>query len=431
MTTAPERRMATLSVAIAAYFLSYAFRVAPSTLATRLAESFHTTASALGFMSSVYFWVTVVMQIPAGVLSDRIGPRRLIAMGCLIVAAGAALFGLTPDYTGAVTGRLFIGLGSSVLFVSMIKLIAVHFPPHQFATMTGVGMLLGASGSVAAGAPLAWATDLFGWRSLSLVGAVLTGLVALLAWLLIPDNQAPAPQPDHAETDTRPWLEVIQTLVKHPQIQAAFVVNFGFTGSFMSFSGLWLGSVLVQAKGLSLADCGVFSSVFFIAFATGSTFIGRVSDALGSRKTLIMLMGALFLCSLAWFGLPGPARAPTLGLNLALMGFSASGFTLSWACAKDAASPAHAGMAVSIVNTGGFLGAALLQQLSGYWIDHLRRGRTDFSADLSTYGAQDFNVCLLLHMAALAIALLAAAVLRDKPVVTPPVPIATRPLPSR
>jgi len=431
MTSATERRNATLSVAIAAYFLSYAFRVAPSTLATRLAESFHTTASALGFMSSVYFWVTVVMQIPAGILSDRVGPRRLIAMGCLIVAGGAALFGLTPDYSGAVIGRLFIGLGSSVLFVSMIKLIAVHFPPHQFATMTGVGMLLGASGSVAAGAPLAWATDLFGWRNLSLAGAGLTGLLALLAWQLIPDNPQPHAQAGHPEADTRAWPDVIRTLLKHPQIQAAFVVNFGFTGSFMSFSGLWLGSLLVQAKGLSLADCGVFSSVFFIAFAIGSTLIGRVSDALGSRKVLIMLMGALFLCSLAWFSLPGPVRAPVLALNLALMGLSASGFTLSWACAKDATSPAHAGMAVSIVNTGGFLGAALLQQVSGYWIDHLRRGRSHLNTDLSTYGAQDFNVCLLLHMATVAIALLAAAVLRDKVAATPPSPIAMQPLPTR
>lgn len=427
MTSAPDRRWATLSVAIAAYFLSYAFRVAPSTLATRLAESFHATASALGFMSSVYFWVTVVMQIPAGVLSDRIGPRRLIAMGCLIVAGGATLFGLTPGYAGAVLGRLLIGLGSSVLFVSMIKLIAIHFPPHQFATMTGVGMLLGASGSVAAGAPLAWATGLFGWRSLSLAGAGLTGLVALLAWVLIPNHQAPAPQPRPAEVDTRPWRDVIRGLLRHPQIQAAFVVNFGFTGSFMSFSGLWLGSLLVQAKGLSLADCGVYSSVFFIAFATGSTFMGRVSDALGSRKTLILLTGALFLCALAWFGLPGPMHPPTLALNLAVMGFSASGFTLSWACAKDAAPPAHAGMAVSIANTGGFLGAALLQQLSGHWIDRLHGGHTDFS----TYGAQDFKVCLLLHMAAVAIAMLAAAVLRDKSTTTHPAPIAAGPQPTR
>ncbi|WP_051443012.1 MFS transporter [Curvibacter gracilis] len=427
MTQAPERRMATLAVAIAAYFLSYAFRVAPSTLATRLADSFHTTASALGFMSSVYFWVTVLMQIPAGVLSDRIGPRRLIAMGCLIVAAGAALFGLTPDYPGAVLGRLLIGLGSSVLFVSMIKLIAVHFPPHQFATMTGVGMLLGASGSVAAGAPLAWATDLFGWRCLSVVGAGLTALVAVLAWMLIPDRQASGAHPGPQDADTRPWLEVIRLLIQHRQIQAAFVVNFGFTGSFMSFSGLWLGSLLVQAKGLSLADCGLFSSVFFIAFATGSTFMGRVSDALGSRKTLIMLTGALFLCALAWFGLPGPVRPPTLALNLAVMGFSASGFTLSWACAKDAASPAHAGMAVSIANTGGFLGAALLQQLSGYWIDRLHGGRTDFS----TYGAQDFKVCLLLHMAAVAIAMLAAALLRDRSQTPHPAPVSAGPQPTR
>ncbi|MBV5292406.1 MAG: hypothetical protein JZU58_08615 [Curvibacter lanceolatus] len=139
------------------------------------------------------------------------------------------------------------------------------------------------------------------------------------------------------------------------------------------------------------------------------------------------MMGALFLCALAWFGLPGPVRPPTLPLNLTVMGFSASGFTLTGACAKDAAPPAHAGMAVSIANTGGLFGAALLQRLSGYWIDQLHGGRTDFN----TYGAQDFKVCLRLHMAAVAIAMLAAALLRDRSPTPHPAPVAAGPQPTR
>ncbi|MDD0810033.1 MFS transporter [Curvibacter sp. RS43] len=410
MNTQHTGRMATLGVAIAAYFLSYAFRVAPSTWATRLAESFHTTASALGTLSSVYFWITVLMQIPAGVLSDRVGPRRLITAGCAIVAFGAALFGLSADYAGAVLGRLLIGLGSSVLFVSMIKLIAVHFPPQRFATMTGVGMLLGASGSVAAGGPLAWATQVLGWRSLSLGAAAVTLLVGVLAWLLIPNPTQTVSRTNSSVNASRPWMGVVRELIRHPQIQLGFMVNFGFTGAFMSFSGLWLGSLLVQAKGLSLADCGRYSSLFFMAFAIGSTLIGRLSDALHTRKALMVSTAVLFGACLAWMGRPGLTQGTLLGMNLALMGLAASGFTLSWACAKDAAAPAHAGMAVSIVNTGGFLGAALLQQLSGWAMDHQRGGATEFSR----YGAQDYQVCLMLHIGAVFIALLAAMALKGQ-----------------
>jgi hypothetical protein len=56
------------------------------------------------------------------------------------------------------------------------------------------------------------------------------------------------------------------------------------------------------------------------------------------------------------------------------MGLGAAGFTLTWACAKEVNRHALSGMATSLVNTGAFLGAAILQPLVGWAIDRAAGG---------------------------------------------------------
>jgi hypothetical protein len=82
--------------------------------------------------------------------------------------------------------------------------------------------------------------------------------------------------------------------------------------------------------------------------------------------------------------------SPALGYALFLaMGLGASGFTLTWACAKEVNRHALSGMATSVVNTGAFLGAGILQPLTGWMIDRATQARGGSAAlyQLSDYQA--------------------------------------------
>jgi MFS family permease len=92
-------------------------------------------------------------------------------VGRLIAGVGAILFGLAPSFELAFLGRTLVGLGVSVTFIAMLKLLAIGFEERRFATLTGLCMLIGNLGSILAGAPLAWATQAAdGARSLSWSG---------------------------------------------------------------------------------------------------------------------------------------------------------------------------------------------------------------------------------------------------------------------
>ena len=106
----PHRWMV-FSVICLVYFLVYFHRVSTSVIVPDLLEAFHTNATALGFMSSMYFYLYAFEQPIVGYLSDRIGPRRVIGYWSIAAAAGCFLFGMAPSIGWASVGRALIGLG--------------------------------------------------------------------------------------------------------------------------------------------------------------------------------------------------------------------------------------------------------------------------------------------------------------------------------
>ena len=149
-----RRRWLALGVVAVAYVLSFFQRFAPAGIAQDLATAFQTSAASLGALAATYFYVYTVMQIPTGILADTLGPRRILVLGGIVGGAGSFLFGLAPSLELALIGRTLVGLGVSVTFIAMLKLIAVWFEEERFATLVGVSMLIGNLGSVLAGAPL-------------------------------------------------------------------------------------------------------------------------------------------------------------------------------------------------------------------------------------------------------------------------------------
>ena len=74
------------------FFYAWVLRVAPSVMVEELMRDFAVGAAVLGNLSAAYFYGYAGMQIPVGVLLDRFGPRRLVAVAALLCAGGCVLF---------------------------------------------------------------------------------------------------------------------------------------------------------------------------------------------------------------------------------------------------------------------------------------------------------------------------------------------------
>jgi predicted MFS family arabinose efflux permease len=390
-------RRAVFGLALASFILSFVHRTAPAAIAGELTAAFSISAAVLGTLAATYFYVYTLLQIPVGVLADTLGPRRILTAGAAVAAAGSLLFALAPVWELAAVGRTLVGIGVSVAFIAILKVSAVWFEPQRFATLAGVTMFVGNLGAVAAGSPLAWVVTWTSWRSVFVALAVLSALLALATWLRVRDRPEdlgyPAVHPMPGGHTQVPWRRALGSVLANPSTWPPFFVNVGVGGSFLAFAGLWAVPFLVDTRSMSRVLAAQHASLLLLGVAVGSLVIGRLSDRLGNRRGVMRAFVLLY--ALSWtpwvLQLPWPHWATLAWFGL--MGLLIPGFTLSWTLAKEANPPQYAGIATSVVNTGIFLGAGILQPLVGWVLD---RARADGAAAV----AWDRGIALLAGAAA-------------------------------
>jgi sugar phosphate permease len=421
-----RRRLIALAVVVAAYVLSFFQRFAPAGIAQDLAASFQTSAASLGVLAATYFYVYTLMQVPTGILVDTLGPRRILFLGGIIAGGGSLLFGMAETLDGALAGRTLIGLGVSVTFIAMLKIIAVWFEEHRFATVVGISMLIGNFGSVLAGAPLSWMAQTTGWRGVFVGVGIVSLVLGALAWLLVrdrPQGQARAnegavpPAPTSGAVPPAPLFDrtVILTgllrVVKNRATWPAAGLNAGLSGSFFAFGGLWAMPFLTQGMGMTRDTASAHLSLYFAGFAVGCLLIGTLSDRMRRRKPVV-IASSLIYAAIWPVWLSGLALPPVATyLLFCLMGLVTASFTLSWACAKEVNPPALSGMSTSVANMGGFLMGALLQPAVGWVMDQRWSGA--MANGVRLYAPEDYRWGLLLIAGAAWLGAIAAWFIRE------------------
>jgi MFS family permease len=357
--------------ASALYVLVNFHRFAMGVISDQLMAAFAIAAVGLGGLSSLYFYLYAVLQVPAGILADTWGPRRTITASAVIMAAGSFVFGAAPDLTTAYVGRFLISVGVAAVFVNILKLIADWFPPQFFATMAGLTTTVGFLGGFAAGGPFAHVVEGIGWRRGFHGIGVLTAIIAIACFWLIRDR--PAPLPPVAEIRV---LGPLWDVLKSPETWPVFFAKVGITGTYLAFFALWGSPYLMQAHGMTRPEAGALISLGVLGFVAGGTIIGYLSDRLFRQRKLPLLLGG---CCYALFWI-GPAAdllpASRLGLYFFAFGFFGSSLLLCLSCVRSRSVLAgcDAGGGAPVSTRGLHLGLPRLSAADG-------RGRRQHHAD--------------------------------------------------
>ena len=381
--TLARLRWVVFSLGVGAFWLSFFHRVAPAAIAGDLTAAFDVSGAALGALAATYFYIYALMQVPSGVLADTLGPRKVLAAGSLIAGAGSLGFAAADSVAAAAAGRTLVGLGVSVAFICVMKLNANWFDDRRFATATGAANVVGILGAFAATAPLAWLVTVVSWRSVFTgIGVLSIALAALTLWTM---QDAPGAAPRRSASAPH-WYRGLGEVVRNRATWPGFWVNFGLSGVNMSFVGLWAVPFLTHAYGLSSIEASNHTSLMLAGYACSTALVGWISDRVRRRRPIMLASAVLYLaCWAAWLvGVPG---GWTYALAL-VMGTVVSGFSLSWACAKEVNAPAYAGMATSVANLGGFVAAGILQPLVGWVLDVTAAagsGAGNFTAALAVF----------------------------------------------
>lgn len=386
------------------YLYEYILQVAPSVMADSMMQTFHVSAAGFGIVSAFYFYAYAPMQLPAGVLFDRYGPRKLMTFALLLCAAGSFFFASTDQLITAGLGRFLIGIGSAFSFIGVLVLVSRWFKQTQFALLAGIAQLMSSVGAMFGEMPLAKLIDAVGWRNASFILSAVGVALAAVMWAIVRDYpQESIPEVAPKRKLIEEWRR-LHDVCRHSYTWITGAYACAIWTPIAVFAALWGVPYLQQKFQVSVVVASGLCSMIWIGIGIGSPLLGWVSDYFYSRRLALAISSVLGLCAtICLLYVPG-LSIQSMYFVLLVLGLGAGGQTVSFAVVKDNNAPELVGTASGFNNLAVLIGGAVFQPLVGVFLNHSSGWR--LVDGVSVYSIESFNSALLVMPACFVLSLI-------------------------
>jgi MFS family permease len=352
-------------------------------------ERFDTNAQQLATLAVFQLVVYASMQIPVGILLDRFGAKRLLAVGAGIMAIGQLTVAFAPSLEYAVIGRMLVGMGDSFTFISMIRMVNGWYSGSKASKMQQYVSTVGQTGQFFSAVPFWFMLENLGWEPAFAIMAAASVLVCFLLIAFTSNEANPELNKVHAVNSLgQAWGQLVEN-VRNPGIRMAFWTHFTTQPTTTSVSLLWAVPYLVTAEGQPLEFAATTLSLMVVfGFITGPIIAEICARAPQYRARLVY--GVVATTALAWLVLMlVPGKSPSWLLLLCFLVISIGGpaSMIAFDYSKDMVSKERLGSANGFANVGGFLATFIMMYLTGLVIDLLH----DPDSGISRYNVDSFR----------------------------------------
>lgn len=383
---------------LAAVYVFVTFhRMSAGVVRSDLEQTFSIGAAQFANIGSMYFYAYFIMQIPSGILADKIGPKKTVSIFSMIAAVGSVIFGLSPNITVAYIGRFLVGLGVSVVFICLIKIQSRWFYSRNFALMTGMAGLAANLGAILAQTPLVYAVEQFGWRNTFVYMGLAMVFFAILVVIFVKDDPKDMGLPGMDELENRPVVSsdikvgpALKSVISNKRTWVISLAYIGIYTGYVVFLGTFGGSFLMQAYNLTKVEASNYVIAAVVGSAASGLVIGYLSDRFKNRRVPLILSSVVTL--LGWIILIYTRMPQSLLIPfLFVFGFAMTGFSMCWTVGNEVNDRRLSGIATGVVNCVGFLGAAVIPVVMGNILDKY--------ADVPTIGYEKAYLVLIILVA--------------------------------
>ncbi|MFM9445082.1 MFS transporter [Streptomyces acidiscabies] len=345
------------SIGVSVYFVAVIFRTSLGVAGLDAADRFHVGASALSTFSILQLLVYAGMQIPVGLLVDRLGTKRVLTIGVVLFTAGQLGFALSPTYGTALASRALLGCGDAMTFISVLRLGSRWFPARRGPMVAQLAGLAGVAGNLVSTLVIARLLHGVGWTA-AFAGSAGLGIVVLVVLVLFlrdhPDGYEPGPMPHQGAAYVR---RQIATAWREPGTRLGMWVHFTTQFPAMVFLLLWGMPFLVQGQGLTRGAAGGLLTLVVLSNMVFGVVYGQLI-ARHHEARLPLALGTVTATAVAWalaIGYPGDhAPAWVLVLLCVVLGACGPASMIGFDFARPANPPERQGTASGITNIGGF-----------------------------------------------------------------------------
>jgi MFS transporter, ACS family, D-galactonate transporter len=332
-------------------------------------DAFHLSLGTVGIVLSAFSWTYLVVQLPVGVLLDRVGIKWLNRVGTVVWAIASVLTAVAGGLGLVFVGRLLLGIAESPVYPGAAKATSRWFPRHERGKPTSLFDSAMRIANVTGAPLLALIMTTWGWRSgFSFLGS-LSLVFAVVWWILYRDPRehprVSAEELNYIQRDQEPeiatridYARALGYLLRRRKIWA---MTIGF--SCYAYSGFlltnWLPGYLESSMGLSVLKAGMYTVIPNAAGAVAEIALAgflldravrdRSRSGTDPRKILI-IVGFVGSMVLGLTGLTHDANTAIVFIAIGNAGLAVVG-AVGWSLPGLLAPTELVGAAGSIMNT--------------------------------------------------------------------------------
>jgi sugar phosphate permease len=359
------------------YLLMSSQRTAPGLITEQVMKDFQVTATTIGLLTSMQFFVYTSLQIPMGILADRFGPNFFLIIGAIVTGLGTIIYSLGTHEFVLFFARMLTGIGDATIWVNLVLILGQWFKVKEFVRLIGFAGMTGSLGFLLATVPFSFWIDLLGWRAAFFSAGIALCLAGILLYIVLVKKPR---QLFHNESVTvkeeiqhQNISMLLKRIVMNRQAWALFFCHFGVVGGYVGFISSWAVPYGMNMYDLTRSDASQLIMVGLIGALIGAPLTSWISSRLETIKRPYVTVHFIVLTSwTAFLLLKGNPPLFMLIMLFFIIGFGFGASALTFAVVRQSFPMRESGIVSGFANTGGFLSAVLLPGFFGKVLDHFQ-----------------------------------------------------------
>jgi sugar phosphate permease len=383
-----------------AYLVAVMQRTSLGVAGVAATDRFHVSAALLSSLAVIQLIVYAGLQIPVGILLDRVGSRVLIATGAVLMMVGQVTLAIAPTIGIAVLGRLLLGAGDAMTFISVLRLMPNWFSGRRLPFLSQLVGTIGQFGQILSAVPLTLLLGSVAWTPTYLILSGASALALGGVLLFVSNGTSPITSSiPTASATTGSALKHLRDALARPGTRLGFWSHFVTPSAGTVFALLWGFPFLSIALGYGPANASLLITLMVVSGIVAGPILGVLSARYPLRRSTLILgivgaMGISWTIVLAW-----PGRPPlwSVLLLIATMAIGTPGSLVALDFARTFNPLRSLGSAAGIVNVGGFLASFVMMFLIGVVLDAVNRASGGTGSPSSLYSLAGFRIAFLVQ----------------------------------
>lgn len=349
------------------FILVLFLRMSTAVVSDNLAKELGFNSIQISNIASFCLYSYALMQIPAGILIDKYGARKISSIGIITASIGSILFGLIQNIELAYISRIVVGAGTSVILLCILKIQGRWFDKSEFASATAKFSFVGNVGGVLATFPLVFLSEFIGWRNSFLLIGIIGILIGCCMYIIVRDTPREygfnVNVDIYEESEKISIIEGIKSVIVNKSTWYNSIIMFSFVGLTSAFTSLWGVRYIMDVYGVSKSFSAFIVSFFTYGFIFGSIIMDFVFAKIKCSKFNIIKYGAmidLFIWIIIVIVFKVKPPIMFLPVSFFIMGCIVMSHLQVFNDAKYKNKEIYSGLATSVINTFEFIGSGII-----------------------------------------------------------------------